>query len=162
MKTSYIGLFFVVFGVLSFCGCGNDRPQPPAKQQVPAPVQPAAKIATPAQPVQPTPAAPPAAKPAEHAASQKAAVGVGAKGRGYGQGLVATPAASLFAANERIIFEIRIPQAMQLFKATEDRGPKDHAEFMEKIIKANQIRLPELPEGKQYRYDPKTELLMVD
>jgi hypothetical protein len=159
MKANYIGLFFAVFGVLSFGGCDNHAPQPPAKQQPAAPVQAAPKTETPAQPVQP---APPAAKPVEPAASQKAAVGVGAKGRGFGQGVVATPAASLFAARERIVFEIQIPQAMQLFKATEDRGPKDHAEFMERIIKANQIHLPELPEGKQYRYDPKTEQLMVD
>ncbi len=156
MKANYIGLFFVVFGVLSFCGCGNETPQPPTQQQPAAPVQAAPKTETPAQP------APPAANPVEHAGSQKAAVGVGAKGRGYGQGVVATPAASLFATRERLVFEIQIPQAVQLFKATEDRGPKSHAEFMEKIVKANQIHLPQLPEDKQYRYDPKTEQLMVD
>jgi hypothetical protein len=51
---------------------------------------------------------------------------------------------------------------MQLFKATEDRNPKSHEEFMEKIIKANQIHLPELWEGETYRYDPKTGELWVD
>lgn len=104
---------------------------------------------------------PPAATP-KKVESQKAAVGVGEKGRDYGQGPVATPAAALFAAKERLVFEVQVPKALQLFKASENRGPKDHAEFMEKIIRANQIRLPELPAGASYRYDPKTEQLMVD
>jgi len=33
---------------------------------------------------------------------------------------------------------------------------------MEKIIKANNISLPELPEGHKYVYDPKLEMLMVE
>jgi hypothetical protein len=93
---------------------------------------------------------------------KKAEVGVGAKGRGYGQGVVATPAASLFAAQERLVFDVEIPHALDLFKATEGRGPKDNDEFMQRIIKENHIKLPELPEGDRYMYDPKTELLMVE
>jgi len=61
-----------------------------------------------------------------------------------------------------IAFRIEIPQAMKLFKATEDRAPKSHEEFMERIIKENHITLPLLPEGHRYRYDPKTEQLMVE
>ena len=92
---------------------------------------------------------------------KKADVGVGAKGRGYGQGVVATPAASLFAAKERLAFDVLIPHAMDLFKATEGRPPKDNDEFMQRIIKENNIKLPELPEGDRYMYDPKTQQLMV-
>jgi hypothetical protein len=92
----------------------------------------------------------------------KAEKGVGAKGRGYGQGVIATPAASLFAAKERIAFEIQIPHAMNLFKGMEGRMPNSNKEFMEKIIKENQIQLPTLPEGERYVYDPKTEQLMVE
>jgi hypothetical protein len=33
---------------------------------------------------------------------------------------------------------------------------------MEKIIKANRIRLPALPQGQRYVYDPKQEQLMVE
>jgi hypothetical protein len=120
--------------------------------------------APPVPPAQPEPAASPAPvekKPIEKV-KKKAEVGVGAKGRGYGQGVVATPAASFWAIKERIAFDIQIPQAMQLFKATENRPPKDHAEFMQRIIKENNIRLPELPEGDRYMYDPKTEQLMVE
>lgn len=159
MKADRIALLLVVLGVLSLCGCNHPTSQPAAQQPAP-PRQPAA----PQLPAKPEPPAPPPqpAVPAPSAAPQKAGVGVGEKGRGYGQGVVATPAATLFAAKERIVFEMEVPKAMQLFKAMEGRGPKDHAEYMDKIIKANQIRLPELPQGKQYRYDPKTELLMVE
>jgi len=33
---------------------------------------------------------------------------------------------------------------------------------MEKVIKANMIQLPELPEGHKYVYDPATKTLMVE
>ena len=113
-------------------------------------------------PVAETPPPEPEPAPAPSITVQhKAAVGVGKKGRGYGQGFVATPIASLFAFRERKVFDIEIPKAMQIFKALEDRAPKDHEEFMEKIIKANHIKLPELPDEHRYQYDPETELLMV-
>jgi hypothetical protein len=114
----------------------------------------------PQQPQPPAVNAPPAPAPVV-IVQKKAEVGVGEKGRGYGQGVIATPAASFWAVREKIEF-LKIEQAMQLFKATEDRAPKDNDEFMEKIIKANNIHLPELPEGDRYMYDPKTEQLMVE
>lgn len=92
----------------------------------------------------------------------KAEVGVGAKGQGYGEGLVSTPAGAYFRTKERIAFDIQIKHAMNLFKAMENRAPKSHEEFMEKIVRANNIALPELPEGHRYVYDPKTEELMVE
>jgi hypothetical protein len=129
--------------VLAGCETGKEPPRvaPPPKQEPPV--------------AKPAPAPP-------KTVEKRADVGVGKKGRGYGQGVIATPAASLFATKERLVFQVQIPQAMQLFKATEDRVPKDHAEFMEKIIKANNIHLPELPDGDRYRYDPKTAELMVE
>jgi hypothetical protein len=128
---------------------------PPPRPSTPA-TPPAAQPSPPATPpAAATPQAPPATQ-------KKAGVGSGKKGRGYGKGVVATPAATIWATRERLVFEVQIPQAMSLFKATEGRGPKDHDEFMEKIVKANQIHLPELPEGDRYRYDPKTEQLMVE
>jgi len=93
---------------------------------------------------------------------QKAEVGVGAKGRGYGPGLITTPVAVYFAARERIVFEIQVPQAMKLYKATSGNAPKSQGEFMQRIIKENQIKLPDLPEGARYLYDPATEQLLVE
>ena len=86
---------------------------------------------------------------------------MGEKGRGYGPGVVATPVASYFNMRERIAFDIQLPEAMKLFKAAEDRAPKTHEEFMERIIKEQHINLPTLPEGERYMYDPKTQQLMV-
>jgi hypothetical protein len=179
----------LALGVALLCGCETNAPQKPAPPSQPpanasspstspsSPVQAPSQGTTAWGPVLPessapaaassppaaAPAASPAAAPQTPAATEKkAAVGAGKKGRGYGQGVIATPAATLWAVRERLVFEVQIPQAMSLFKATEGRPPKDHNEYMEKIIKANNIRLPELPEGDLYRYDPKTEQLMVD
>jgi hypothetical protein len=121
-------------------------------------------------PVQPKASATPAAKktPAESASPRRpgtdlkqAEQGVGEKGH-YEQGIITTPVSVFFSARERIAFEIQIPHAMQFFKALENRNPKDQAEFMQKIIKANGIALPELPPGHRYLYNPKTAQLMVE
>jgi hypothetical protein len=40
-----------------------------------------------------------------------------------------------------------------VFNATEGRYPASHEEFMEKIIKANDLKLPVLPYKGQYVYD---------
>lgn len=104
----------------------------------------------------------PSAPPADNTVREEAKVGVGKKGRGYGAGLVTTPVAAYFGARERIAFEIQIPEAMKLYKALNGNAPKTHEEFMQKIIKENAVRLPELPEGHRYVYDPKAEQLMVE
>ena len=93
---------------------------------------------------------------------EKADVGVGQQGRGYGGGVVTTPVATYFAVQQQLVFRIEIPHALDLYKATEGHAPRTHEEFMREIVKANQIRLPELPAGHRYVYDPKTEQLMVE
>jgi hypothetical protein len=110
-------------------------------------------VAPASQPSPPASAPPPAVK---------ADAGVGAKGRGYGPGIITTPVATYFRAKEQIAFRIQIPDAMRLYKATNGSAPKTHEEFMEKIIKDNRIALPELPPGHRYRYYPEQEELMVE
>ncbi len=113
-------------------------------------------------------AAPAAAKPAEPAPPPPvvAAAGVAKQGqslnneKGIGR-MIAQPAITLFTVRERAVFEIQIPQAMNLFEASEGRKPKSHDEFMAKIINANQIKLPELPAGKTYQYHPDDSQLYV-
>jgi hypothetical protein len=63
-----------------------------------------------------------------------------------------------------IAFEIMVPQALQLYAATEGNYPKTHQEFWEKVIVANQLetQLPQLPEGHRYVYDPEKKELMVE
>lgn len=117
------------------------------------------------------PAEPPAApdaeaptaltEPEEPAASEprRAEVGVARQGRslddetGVG-GVIAQPARSLFTVRERMVFDVQLPQAMQLFEATEGRKPRSREEFMQRIVEANQIQLPDLPAGSEYRYRP--------
>ena len=78
-----------------------------------------------------------------------------------GGGLVTTPIRVLFRAEDRIIFEIRIPDAMSKFKALNGRAPKSHEEFKKEILDAYNIALPKLPDGDTYIYDPETGQLMV-
>lgn len=56
----------------------------------------------------------------------------------------------------------QIKHALDIFNVNEGRYPKDHEEFMERIIKENNIRLPKLPYQGKYMYDvEKHELVIV-
>jgi hypothetical protein len=59
------------------------------------------------------------------------------------------------------ISKTHIAHAVNLFYATEGRYPESYDEFMQKIIKANNIQLPVLPGGKQYQYDVANHQLVV-
>ena len=118
---------------------------------------------------EPMPTASTPAEPATSPAmeSMKAQVGSGIKGRsldnetGVGK-MISAPVSAFFAVKERVAFDIQIPQALGLFRASEGRFPKSHEEFMEKIVKANQIKLPELPPGMVYRFNTELGELWVD
>ena len=112
-------------------------------------------------------ATPAAAAPAPQQMEQvKAEVGVGKKGaslRGDGANqMIAGPAVAYFNAKEKIVFTIEVPHALELFNAEHGNYPKSHEEFMEKIVDFNMIKLPLLPEGAKYVYDPETHTLMVE
>ena len=59
------------------------------------------------------------------------------------------------------ISDIQIKPAIDLFHATNDRYPKDYEEFMEQIVKANNIKLPVLPGNRKYQYDEANHKLVV-
>jgi len=150
----------VLCGLLigSLAGCEpapKSADMPPPEPQAPAAVDPAAAL----------PAAPdagaPAAAPVEMV-QEKAEVGVGEKGNDLSEGIVSTPVKAYFRAQEQVAFNIQIPSNMQLFKATNGHAPATHEEFMQKIIKEGMIKLPELPAGHSYVYNPATEQLMVE
>jgi len=96
-----------------------------------------------------------------------AEVGVGIKGQslrdesGVGK-IIAQPVMTLFTTKEKIAFEIQLPNAMNIFEALNGRKPETHEEFMQKIIKENQIPLPKLPQGQVYRYHTDDAQLWVE
>ena len=100
---------------------------------------------------------------------QKAGVGVGVKGRSLEGGseynpatFVSGPAAAFFRTKEKIVFEIQLPQAQNLYQAEKGRHPRSHEEFMKDIIEFNRIKLPQLPQGRAYRYRPDSNELWVE
>ncbi len=109
------------------------------------------------KPASPTPGAPAVDSNANRV---KAEPGVGAASRDGGGGYLGQTFAAYFGAKEKIAFD-QMNYALKNFRALEGHFPKSHAEFMEKIIKENQIKLPELPAGNVYQYDPKDGMLYV-
>ncbi len=74
---------------------------------------------------------------------------------------ITVPVGEYFQARDRAAFDMQIPKAMQLYKAMNGKAPATHEEFMSKIVDENSIILPQLPDGRSYLYDPKTETLNV-
>jgi hypothetical protein len=56
---------------------------------------------------------------------------------------------------------LSIQHALDLYHATNDRFPKDYDEFMNEIIKPNNIALPVLPYYQKYGYDEKEHKLII-
>lgn len=111
------------------------------------------------QPPAPAPAQPPGPPPGYVREEARA----GVTGRGdYRPGILTTPLSVYFRAQERIIFESQIPHAMRLYHATHGRYPGSWEEFEREILVANGIRLPQLPPGHRYHYDPATGQLLVE
>jgi hypothetical protein len=57
--------------------------------------------------------------------------------------------------------QLKIEDAMNKYRALNDRYPKDYDEFMAEIIKANNISLPLLPPYQEYGYDDKEHKLII-
>lgn len=92
--------------------------------------------------------------------TEKAQAGVTGRGN-YGPGLITTPVSAYFQVQEQLAFQ-QVTHAMKLYEAANGEKPKTEEEFMTKVIKANSIKLPALPEGSKYKYDPKTGELLVE
>ena len=56
---------------------------------------------------------------------------------------------------------LNMQHAMDLYHAENDRYPKNYDEFMNEIIKANNIALPQLPYYQKYGYDEKEHKLVI-
>jgi hypothetical protein len=55
----------------------------------------------------------------------------------------------------------QVKHAVDLYEAENGRYPKDYHEFMEEIIKKNNIALPKLPYYLDYGYDEKEHKLII-
>jgi hypothetical protein len=141
--------------LIAALGC---EPAPNAQTDAPnaAPVIEAPAFAPP-----PDPNAPPAPPPQSDVVREKASFAQTAKGK-YEVNLITQPASAYFTVKDRIVFEIQIPKAMQIFEHTKNRKPTTHDEFMDQIIARNNIKLPELMPEHRYVYDPKAGELMVE
>ncbi|MEE3372213.1 MAG: hypothetical protein VX346_22960 [Planctomycetota bacterium] len=93
-----------------------------------------------------------------------AGVGVGRRSRSLDKrsGPVVEPLKSLVATKERLAFDVQLKQAMNLYQATHGRLPQSHDEFMTQIVAFNKIKLPALPAGHKYLFDPQRGELMVE
>ncbi len=170
----------LVLGAILISGCGDYEPAAPPTPAAPKAEAPqaaaaaaptvekkaaesAVKTAPPKADAGPAPKEQPqAAGEGSKPEQRKAEFGVGARGHDYGPGVLTTPLSVYFTIQERMAFTIKIPAAMNLFKATENRVPKSQEEYMQRIIKDNDIELPTLRYGDRYVYDPKTGELMVE
>jgi hypothetical protein len=152
----------MIGGLVTLVGC-QPMAAPPTSETSPAAVQSSDAVASEAA-AHVSEGNPQGVPPSD--APVVATAGVGKEGQslkgesGLG-GMIAAPASTLFSVRQRAVFEIKIPQAINLFQGLEGRKPKDHEEFMTKIIQANSIALPELPSGKIYRYHPDDGQLYV-
>ncbi len=63
-------------------------------------------------------------------------------------------------AEDRVIFDM-IKHALILHWAEHGEYPQTHDEFMEKVVKYNQLQLPELDPGVEYIYDPEDRTLKI-
>jgi len=131
-------VILLLVGAVLLFGCSRSEPVGQSSSSPPVVNAPA-----------PPPPPPLPAAQAPEMVQKKAAVGAGVKGRYESVTVIAplvTPIASYFCIRERLAYDVQIPQALQLFKAKEDRLPKSHEEFME-LIKENHINLPLLPKA---------------
>lgn len=86
---------------------------------------------------------------------------VGTKGKDYGGGIYTEPLRQRWRIADRLTLQA-VQHAINLFNGLEGRYPASHEEFMEKVVRENNIKLPALPPGQRYVYDPEMHELMVE
>ncbi len=151
-------------------GQGGNKPQKNSDQPPSSPPHPATPDSP--SPPQETASDPPVTPPNV----ERTVVRPGVTGRGQtlGSGPISTPLKVYFTIGERVVFDMQIPHTMNIYRALNGHFPKSHEEFMEKVIKANGLKLPELrtaeeryvylPEkaAKMSTYDAKDPPLVVE
>jgi len=83
------------------------------------------------------------------------------KGKGYGGGIITEPIRQKFLI-EGQLESFKYKKTMDIYKATHGHYPETNEEFQREIIKKGAIKLPPLPAGWRYTFDPKTGELMKE
>jgi hypothetical protein len=163
-----------LFSLVSIVGCAEPAASPPAASAPPPAVQTASAV--PARPpgstaagVPPVPA-PPASeggpilgKKTDDVRDAQQEVAAGAQKvepRITGKDPI-TVTGSAYAAIIGRTEQLRIKQAIDIFKATNDRFPRDYDEFKKEILDGNGIRLTRLPPHQKYGYDAEKHELVI-
>ena len=150
-------------GTFLFSGC--DLAQPQNKRQDDQPV-----VQNDQPPVEELPVDPQVQEETEpnedNTVMVQAAPGMTGRGTNYNtstnnpMSIITVPISTLFSTRERLVLQ-QVDHAMNLYKGEHGNAPSSHEEFMRKIIQENNIRLPRLPEGQNYVYDPSDGVLKV-
>jgi len=170
MKNSALFLSLVFLSTFFISGCDLAQPKNKGQGEPPPMAEPPQKVEVPP---------PPAKEPVpdeDKTVTVVAAPGMSGKGN-YGtptgnnpMEIITVPISVMFRTQDRIVLG-QVEHAMNLYKAEHGNAPATHAEFWERIIVANNLqpnpsgnnknRLPHLPPGQEYVYDPKDGVLKV-
>ena len=150
-----------VFVITFMSGCDLAKPQNQNERRQPTEVKGAADVP------QDPPAQNESAPKEDDTVTVKAEVGLTGRGNYSSAGdtsnpmsIISTPVSQYWSVRDKIVLQ-QVEAAMNLYKGEHGRLPASHEEFMEKIIQANNIVLPRLPEGHAYVYDPADGVLKV-
>jgi len=165
MKDLTIFLSFLFICTLFVCGCDlaqpkNKRQSQPDTQQANEPQQQDTPQVADLAEGSAQPTTPQDNQTVQEYDITKAQVGDAARGRSLTQTatgerateIITAPLTAMFRTQQRIVLQ-QIEGGKNFFRGEHGRLPNSHEEFMEKIIAANNIKLPQLPPNEEYFYD---------
>lgn len=172
MKRSVAVLLPTLLLVIVLSGCDQPAPvagpAPPAGPPGPPPAPPETKVGVYAGGLDDLAARPsaPAPPPPPQTEIVKAEAGVGAKGQSLAnvEGLVVTPVKLFFLGPQKVFFEIEFPANYKTWEASAERTPKDFDELKAQFLEPLGLtkKLPVLPAGHKYVWDPEKKELGVE
>jgi hypothetical protein len=173
MKNLSLFLSLIFIGAFFMSGCGLTQPKDKGQGGQPAPL--VEEPQEPAAAVPPLPVKEPA-QAEDNTVMVAVAPGMSGKGN-YGtptgnnpMEIITVPISTMFRTQDRLVLQ-QVEHAMNLYKAEHGNAPASHEEFWERIIVANNLqpnqssgnrnKLPQLPDGQEYVYDPKDGVLKI-
>ena len=165
MKNLSFPFLLIFLGTFFVSGC--DSAQPQNKGQVEQPVAPVDEPNQMEAPAVNPPQANPPAQNENNMVTERPGYNFSGRGASLasadGQnpmGIITVPVKTLFVTQDRLVLQ-QIDHAMNLYKAEHGKAPATEAEFRDKIIEFNGIKLPRLPANQEYFYDPRDGELKI-